>query len=433
MRKLFTRKLKTILVLAILVCFTGMVGAQTICNNETGSQGGYTYEYWKDNGSGCMVLGSGGTFSIDWNNINNLLARKGLRPGSKNQVVNYSANYQPNGNSYLCVYGWTKSPLVEYYIVDSWGSWRPPGGEGFMGTVNSDGATYDIYRTQRVNQPSIEGTATFYQFWSVRQSKRTSGTISCGNHFDAWASKGMNMGNLYEVSFCVEGYQSSGTANVTSMTMTTGGGPTQQPTPTPPPTPTPAPTLSSGNIMIRARGTMGGERMELRINNNVIASWIMTTSYQNHYANGTGSTLDVYFTNDDQVENGMDIQVDYLQYDGTTYQAEDQETNTGVYQDSSCGGSYSEMLQCDGYIRFNVSSTPQVTPTPVVTGTAGDVNNDGTVNIVDALMTAQYYVGLNPQGFVSARADVNCDGNITVVDALMIAQYYVGLLNSLNC
>ena len=186
---------------------------KTLSGNGSGSHCGYTYEYWKDTGTGCLVLKSDG-FSVDWSNINNLLGRKGLRPGSKSNVVTYEANYQPNGNSYLCVYGWTKSPLVEYYIVDSWGSWRPPGGEGQMGTVTCDGATYDIYKTQRVNQPSIEGNTTFYQYWSVRQQKRTSGTITVGCHFDAWAGKGMNMGSLYEVSMTVEGYQSSGTADV---------------------------------------------------------------------------------------------------------------------------------------------------------------------------------------------------------------------------
>jgi endo-1,4-beta-xylanase len=185
-----------------------------VCNNEIGSHCGYTYEYWKDQGTGCLMNTSDG-FSVDWNNINNLLGRKGLRPGSTNQIVDYNADYQPNGNSYLCIYGWTENPLVEYYIVDSWGSWRPPGGEGHMGTVSSDGGTYDIYRTQRVNQPSIQGTATFYQYWSVRTEKRTSGTITVANHFDAWQGLGMNMGSLYEVSMCVEGYQSSGTADVT--------------------------------------------------------------------------------------------------------------------------------------------------------------------------------------------------------------------------
>src|SRR6185503_1993493 len=178
---------------------------KTVCNNEVGRHCGYTYEYWKDQGTGCLVNTSNG-FSVNWSNINNLLGRKGLRPGSTNQIVTYQANYLPNGNSYLCVYGWTQNPLVEYYIVDSWGSWRPPGGTAMGSAVASDGGTYDVYRTQRVNQPSIEGTKTFYQYWSVRTEKRASGTITVANHFNAWASRGMNMGSLYEVSMTVEGY-----------------------------------------------------------------------------------------------------------------------------------------------------------------------------------------------------------------------------------
>jgi len=184
-----------------------------VCSNQIGTHCGYTFEYWKDQGTGCMTNTADG-FSVEWSNINNLLGRKGVRPGSASNVVHYNATYNPNGNSYLCVYGWTTGPLVEYYIVDSWGNWRPPGGEGYKGSFQSDGGTYDIYQTQRVNQPSIEGTATFYQYWSVRTEKRVNGTITVGNHFNAWAQHGMNMGNLYEVSMTVEGYQSSGSATV---------------------------------------------------------------------------------------------------------------------------------------------------------------------------------------------------------------------------
>jgi hypothetical protein len=42
-------------------------------------------------------------------------------------------------------------------------------------------------------------------------------------------------------------------------------------------------------------------------------------------------------------------------------------------------------------------------------------------------------VGLNPQGFVAANADVNCTGTIDIVDALLVAQYYVGLITSFSC
>jgi hypothetical protein len=63
----------------------------------------------------------------------------------------------------------------------------------------------------------------------------------------------------------------------------------------------------------------------------------------------------------------------------------------------------------------------------------GDVDTNGIVNIVDALIIAQAYVGFNPTIFVSSVADVNADGGINIVDALIVAQYYVGLVLSLNC
>jgi hypothetical protein len=70
---------------------------------------------------------------------------------------------------------------------------------------------------------------------------------------------------------------------------------------------------------------------------------------------------------------------------------------------------------------------------PTNAALVGDVNGDGRVDIVDALLIAQYYVGLNPSVFIAANADVNCSGTIDVVDALLTAQYYVGLLSSLPC
>jgi hypothetical protein len=78
--------------------------------------------------------------------------------------------------------------------------------------------------------------------------------------------------------------------------------------------------------------------------------------------------------------------------------------------------------------------TAAPTPTPTgSTGTKGDVNNSGSVDIVDALLVAQYYVGLNPANFNAANADTNCSGTIDIVDALLIAQRYVGLISNFPC
>ncbi|MBN1699866.1 MAG: hypothetical protein JW881_20315 [Spirochaetales bacterium] len=65
--------------------------------------------------------------------------------------------------------------------------------------------------------------------------------------------------------------------------------------------------------------------------------------------------------------------------------------------------------------------------------TCGDANASGGIDIVDALVIAQYYVGLQPSGFDATAADVNGDGEINIVDALRVAQYYVGIGVELIC
>jgi endo-1,4-beta-xylanase len=182
----------------------------------------YDWEYWKDSGNGSLTIGDeeydyngtgtndNGTFSCDWVAAGgkNFLARAGKKWHASNLThsqigdisVKYTADpYSPNGNgvSYLCVYGWmrdsTRDPslLIEYYIVDSWADTRPPGSGANArryGSINVDGGTYDIYVSTRTNQPSINGTQTFQQYWSIRKAKRTSGTISVSEHFKKWES-----------------------------------------------------------------------------------------------------------------------------------------------------------------------------------------------------------------------------------------------------
>lgn len=225
---------KRIVISSILISFTILfnlfaVNAEepiTITDNKTGTFDGYDYTLWKDSTSPTsMTLNWSGAFSCQWSNVDNVLFRTGKKFNNANThqelgniSIDYICDFQPTGNSYLCAYGWMTSPYVEYYIIDSWGTWKPPGGTS-KGTINVDGGTYEIYETVNRSLNTAIMESTVYQNWSVRTTKRTSGTISVSEHFKAWESMGMKMGKMYETSLMVEGYQSSGKADVTSMTL----------------------------------------------------------------------------------------------------------------------------------------------------------------------------------------------------------------------
>jgi GH35 family endo-1,4-beta-xylanase len=163
----------------------------------------------------------------------------------------------------------------------------------------------------------------------------------------------------------------------------------------------------TSTIVVRARGTAGGESISLRVDNSNVATWTMTTSYQTFSAttNLTG-TVAVAFTND---ANGRDVQVDYIIVNGATRQSENQSSNTGVYANGSCGGgSNSEWLHCNGAISYGAVSNSANSIAVRARGTAGgesiSLRIDNT-NVATWTMTTSYQ---------DYTASTNLTGSITV-------------------
>jgi len=249
-----------------------------ITTNTRSSFEGFDYEFWsqrRDDG-GVMTLTGGGTYTAVWTDTENILFRTGKRLGNVkaykeygNITIDYDAvhNIDKGHVSYLCVYGWTRSPLIEFYIVENRGSYNPGTAGTKKGEATIDGSIYDIYEATRTNQPSIDGTRTFQQYFSVRRDMRTGGTISVHEHFKAWEELGMDMGGtLYEVMLCIEGFRTSGSAEITKHILTIGDevfgdDASVAPPPPPPPPPVAPPPLpnTSGFEIEDALNILRGE------------------------------------------------------------------------------------------------------------------------------------------------------------------------------
>ncbi|KAL9112247.1 MAG: hypothetical protein Q9227_003365 [Pyrenula ochraceoflavens] len=164
----------------------------------------YTQNY--QTGGNVQFSSSTNGYSVTFSSAADFVVGRGWTTGSA-RTINYSGTFSAtSGTALLAIYGWTTNPLVEYYVQEDYTSYS---GGTLMGTLTSDGGTYNIYETTRTNAPSIQGTQTFHQYISVRQSKRTSGTVTMANHFNAWASHGMNLGTQNYQVLATEGFNSA--------------------------------------------------------------------------------------------------------------------------------------------------------------------------------------------------------------------------------
>ncbi|ETS73850.1 hypothetical protein PFICI_14796 [Pestalotiopsis fici W106-1] len=150
-------------------------------------------------------------YSVSFSGAGDFVVGKGWSKGTTRNITFDGSTSHSSGTVLVSVYGWTKNPLVEYYIQEYTSDGKGSAQGTQVGTVESDGSVYDIWKHTQVNQPSIVGTTTFTQYISNRRTARPgSGTITTKNHFDAWAKAGLNLGTHDYQVLATEGWGSAG-------------------------------------------------------------------------------------------------------------------------------------------------------------------------------------------------------------------------------
>jgi endo-1,4-beta-xylanase len=258
----------------------------------------------------------------------------------------------------IAIYGWGTNPLVEYYIGRSGGS--------NSGSYNTSKGGFTLY-INYCNGPNITGSGSFQQY---NCSGNGGSGQNMGEHSGGWSGlgHGTNLGGGYQLvggenygggngtmTVSASGanwatvWWGSGSASIScgggggSTTTTSGGGST---------------TTSGGGggggsytVSIRMRGTAGGEHAVCRVGGSQIGSWNLGTGFNTYQASTSNSGgITVCFDNDG---GSRDVQVDCIWLPNGQQQAESQSYNSGVWQNGSCGGSYSEWLHCNGCIGFS--------------------------------------------------------------------------------
>ncbi len=98
-------------------------------------------------------------------------------------------------------------------------------------------------------------------------------------------------------------------------------------------------------------------------------------------------------------------------------------------------GTYTDMnaVYKDGYMEFKTDHFGQyiVTDSELPTTALGDVNGDGEINFLDAIMVLRYDAEIIELEESQLKvADVNGDGEVNFLDAIMILRYDAEIIDS---
>jgi hypothetical protein len=165
-------------------------------------------------------------------------------------------------------------------------------------------------------------------------------------------------------------------------------------------------------VTVRARGAAGTEQIRLYVNSYIVQIWTITTTMADYTATTSYSgNCRVRYYNDgiDPTDNN-NVQVDYIILDSAVIlQAEDQAVNTGVWQNDQCGGSYSEWLNCSGWIDFVNPYSLSVSPSSLSVSAIADSNG-----IFDITSNTTWTVSSNQSWLTTDPASGSNNETITV-------------------
>jgi endo-1,4-beta-xylanase len=210
--------------LPVFDCNTPMPtsGGQSHSGNSSGGSGNLAWQIWSNQGTGTLTtFANTAAFTSGWNNSGNYLGRLGFEWGSGgksyDQYGTITAQFTETKSgssggawSYIGIYGWTNNPCIEWYIIDDSYSKMPinPGSCANMSnsplSIDDGKYTMCVRNTSGTGGDRCGGAGSWNQYYSIRQSNRTCGTISVTEHFKAWTAAGNKLGNMLEVKILLE-------------------------------------------------------------------------------------------------------------------------------------------------------------------------------------------------------------------------------------
>ena len=168
---------------------------------------GYYGRYWtvyKKGGSSEITHSDqySGGFQLSYTATENTVGGKGWDVGN-NRTIGYNVGDAWGQREFIGVYGWTRNPDVEYYVVEYGRADvdNTKAGYLFVKDYESDGRIYSWYKRKVEAAPCAlrNGDCNFWQYKSVRKYQKglnRSDTINMGTHAYHWKNTPIGAGPL---------------------------------------------------------------------------------------------------------------------------------------------------------------------------------------------------------------------------------------------